>query len=332
MIAIVPTIRAPHFESVQHFVDNRDGWQLSLRQTWDPAALRRDTKPVLIVPGYGMNSFIFGYHPGGNSFEAALVRAGLEVWLVDLRAQGDSRSTGGGDDYGLEDLALTDLEAAVGAALERTKTASTKVSVIGASLGATIMFAHAALSPSPRVGNLVSIGGPVRWVKIHPLLKLAFASPTLVGLIRLKGTRKLAELTLPHVLRHTPWLLSIYINPEHVDVAHVKEIVKTVEDPNRSINRQIARWINDRDLVLRGKNLSDAIGRVDVPLLCVVANADGIVPRETAEFCHSRVASTDKALLEVGSSDMRLAHADMFISRHAEDVVFAPIRDWLLAR
>lgn len=325
-------IRASNFESVQHFVDNRAGWQLSLRQTWDPSTLRRDRKPVLIVPGYGMNSFIFGYHPGGNSFQAALVRAGLEVWLVDLRAQGDSRSTGGGDDYALEDLALTDLDAAVGAALAHTRTDAKQVSVIGASLGATIMFAHAALSPDPRVGSLVSIGGPVRWVKIHPLLKVAFASPTLVGLVRLKGTRRLAELALPHVLRHTPWLLSIYINPEHVDVAHVKEIVKTVEDPNRFINRQIARWINERDLHLSGKNLSDAIAGIDAPLLCVVANADGIVPRETAEYCYRRVGSQDKSLLEVGSSDLRLAHADMFISRHAEDVVFAPIRDWLLAR
>ncbi|NUP08607.1 MAG: alpha/beta fold hydrolase [Polyangiaceae bacterium] len=294
--------------------------------------LRRDTKPVLIVPGYGMNSFIFGYHPRGNSFEAALVAAGLEVWLVDLRAQGESKRTGGTDDFGLADLALTDLKAAVDGVLERTETGAESVSIIGASLGATLMFAYAALAQNARAGALVSLGGPVRWVKIHPLLRVAFASPTLAGLVRLRGTRALAKAVLPHVLRHTPWLLSIYINPEHIDVANIDELVKTVEDPNRFVNRQIAEWVGRRDLVLRGQNLSHAITTIDVPLLCVVANADGIVPRETAEFSYTHVASSDKSLLEVGTAEMRLAHADMFISEHAQDVVFAPIRDWLLSR
>lgn len=321
---------------------NHDGWQLSLQQTWDPSKLRKDTKPVLIVPGYGMNSFIFGYHPHGMSMEAAFVEAGLEVWRVDLRAQGDSKNVGSqtadeslharsGSKYGLGDLALVDLPAAVNGALDRTVTSSSSVAIVGASLGATIMFAHAALSHDPKVGAMVSIGGPVRWVRVHPLLRLAFASPTLAGLVRLRGTRALAKSVLPYALRHAPWLLSIYINPEHIDVASIDELVRTVEDPNRFINRQIAHWVREKDLVLHGSSLSDAIADIEAPLLCVVANGDGIVPRETAEFSYVRVRSKDKTLLEVGTTQMRLAHADMFISQHAQAAVFAPIRDWLLA-
>src|SRR5690606_6679457 len=117
-------------------------------------------------------------------------------------------------------------------------------------------------------------------VKVHPLLKVAFASPALAGLVRLRGTRALARTLLPHALKHAPWLLSIYLNPEHIDLASLDEIVRTVEDPNRFINREIARWVAAKDLVLAGRNVSEAITTLRTPLLCVVANGDGIVPRE----------------------------------------------------
>jgi hypothetical protein len=74
-------------QTIEHFVDNGDGWQLSLFQTWDPARLAPGRNPVLIVPGYGMNSFIFSFHPRGLSLEGYLADAGFEVWRADLRGQ-----------------------------------------------------------------------------------------------------------------------------------------------------------------------------------------------------------------------------------------------------
>ncbi|MBL8739828.1 MAG: alpha/beta fold hydrolase [Myxococcales bacterium] len=319
-------------KTLQHFVSNGDGWHLSLYQTWDPDKLRTDRLPVLIVPGYGMNSFIFSYHPRGISLEGFLAEAGLEVWRVDLRAQGESRSIGGGENFGLEDLAATDLSTAIDALLDRTRTGQSSVAVLGASLGGTIMFSHAALIPKHRIAAMVAIGSPVRWVEIHPAIRLAFGSPTLVGFVRLRGTRQIAHFALPYLLKHTPWVLSLYMNPEHVDPRAVSELVRTVEDPNRYVNKQIARWIRDKDLVLRGTNVSTALANVRSPLLCVVANGDGIVPRATAEFSYRRIGTHDRTLLEVGSPEMRLAHADMFVSGEAHERVYAPVRDWLLER
>ncbi|MFO0551521.1 MAG: alpha/beta fold hydrolase [Polyangiaceae bacterium] len=318
--------------SLQHFTPNRDGWHLALQQSWADDALRPDSYPVLIVPGYGMNSFIFGYHPRGTSLESALVDGGLEVWRVDLRAQGESRSIGGTDEYGLTDLAVTDLGAAIDAVLERTRTRARKVAIIGASLGGSLMFGHAALVQNHKIGLMVAVGAPVRWVKINPLLRIAFGSPTLAGLVRFKGTRQLAGAALPYVLRHTPWLLSIYMNPRYVDQSALEQLVQTVEDPNRHVNREIAQWIRDGDLVMRGVNVARSLKQVTQPLLSIVARADGIVPPETAGFAHTEVASADRQLVEVGHEDLRLAHADMFISDHALAQVFAPIRDFIVAR
>jgi pimeloyl-ACP methyl ester carboxylesterase len=315
--------------TVSHLVPNGDGWLLSLVQSWDPATLDPSRRPVLIVPGYGMNSFIFGYHPRGTSLEGFLVEQGFEVWRVDLRASGGSIRRGGGEGFSLEDLALTDLSVAIDGALDRTRTQASRVDLIGASLGGTLMFIHAVAKPANRLGALVSMGSPVRWVEAHPLVKLLFSSPVLVGLVPVRGTRWAAELALPLLARHTPSLLGIYLNPAASDVAAAREMVRTVEDPSRFINRQIARWIRDRDLVVHGINVSEALARITLPTLCVAANGDGIVPLATAQFPYERVGASEKGLLVVGDDQLSMAHADLFVANQAHETVFRPIADWL---
>lgn len=300
-----------------HHIDNGEGWRLALHQTW---GAKSSKKPVLIVPGYGMNSFIFSYHPTGASLEKFLVQRGFEVWRVDLRTGGQ---------YAMEDLALTDLGKALEGVRTRTHTGHDKVDVIGASLGGTLMFAHAALNPAHHMATLVSMGAPVRWVYVHPVVRTLFRSPWLVGQVRIRGARQISRVLLPQLARFLPWVLSIYMNPEITDTSAAAELVRTIEDPNRHINRQIAQWVRERDLVLNGINLSEAIANVTQPYMCILANNDGIVPRETAIYPYGTVRSADRALVEVGSREMQVAHADLFISKLVHAHVFAPIADWL---
>jgi pimeloyl-ACP methyl ester carboxylesterase len=327
-------------QTVEHRIPNGDGWELSLFQSWSDERLVAGRNPVVIVPGYGMNSFIFSYHPRGLSLEQYLVEQGFEVWRADLRAQGTSRPLASPtsararaaiERFGLEDLALTDLAAAIDAVLARSRTGGERADLIGASLGGTLMYMLAVLRPEARLGSLVALGSPVRWIKVHPAMRLAFSSPMLVGLVRFRGTRRLAELALPILARHTPWLMSIYMTPAITDVSAAREMVRTVEDPNRFVNRQIARWIGDRDLVIDGCNISEELPRIERPLLCVVANGDGIVPRATAEFPYHRVRSPARRLLTVGTPEVSLAHADMFVSNEAHRRVFEPLAGWLAA-
>jgi pimeloyl-ACP methyl ester carboxylesterase len=318
----------PMVEVDHHEVPNGDGWRLSLRRTrgTDPA---RGRNPVLIIPGYGMNSFIFGFHPRGESMEASLARRGFEMWSVDLRGQGRSRSDGGSHRYGLADLVLKDLFCAVHGVLERTATGAGAVDLVGCSLGASMMFAYVVCVPDSGAGKLVSMGGPVRWTALHPLLRAAFASPWIVGLVPVRGARRMARVALPALAR-VPWLLRVYLHPEIVDMTKASTLVETVEDPNRHVNRDIARWIRARDLVIDGKNVSELV-RTELrnPLLTVIANADGIVPRETAIWPHLHAASEQCDLLEVGTSAVPIAHADMFVSDHAPAMVFEPLAAWL---
>lgn len=326
-----------HTEEVEvthHEVPNREGWLLSLRRTVcrapEPLGDKAPRRPLLIIPGYGMNSFIFGFHPAGRSMEAHLAWRGFEVWSVDLRAQGRSRPAFGRGDrrFGLDALALRDVPAAIDYVLAHSATGADRVDLIGASLGASIMFIAATVRGHHDLGSLVSFGGPLRWERVHPALALAFRSPTLVGMVPFRGTRALARVALPALTR-VPALLSVYLNTAVTDVSRADEMVQTVEDPIPQINAEIARWIAARDLVVRGVNVTEAVARLPNALLSVVAMGDGIVPPETARSAHNASRAEVREVLEVGSASLPIAHADLFISRVSEELVFEPLARWL---
>ncbi len=321
------------------FIDNGAGWRLALKRVSPPSlsgpqsspANGLSPRPVLIVPGYGMNSFIFGFHPRGASLESYLASRGLEVWSCDLRGQGRSVRDHGSDQYGLGELAVDDLACAIEHVRNATRTGRDQIDLVGCSLGAALAFAHLACVPEAPVHSVVSMGGLVTWVKIHAVLRAAFWSPWLVGQVRVRDTRKLAGHALPALVRWAPRLLSIYLNAASTDTSHAATMIQTVEDPNPYVNRDIARWIRRRDLVVRGVNVSKALAGMKYPFLGIVAMNDGVVPPTTSRAIYDQIGSTDKELLEIGDDASPIAHADLFLSTGAQERIFAPLADWLLA-
>lgn len=323
--------RATEVQTDLHYVDNGAGHRLALRRV---TPVVRRGRPVVIVPGYQMNSSVFGYHPGGVSFEAHLAGRGIEVWSVDLRGQGKSLRTWarGEERFGLGELAIED----VGAVLAYVRGAAQcdRVDVIGCSLGTALIFAHVACVPGAKVGSIVAMGGVVTWAHVNRALRLVARAASVtgaVGSMRMRGTRRLARAALPVVTRIAPGLLSIYLNVESTDTSDAAALTLTVEDPNPVINRQVARWIAKRELVVRGVNVSRALASMEMPLLCVIGLQDGVVPPATSRALFAGVGSRDKALLEVGTRQEPIAHADLFLARRAPELVFEPIAKWLLA-
>ena len=228
------------------FVSNQCGHDLAVRRVAAAPSVK-GTRPVIIVPGYGMNSFIFGFHPAERSLEATLAHHGLVVYAADLRGQGRSRrEEGTSDEYGMAELAIDDIGAVIDHV--RAREGADKVDLIGVSLGTSLALGHLAHRGSAKVGSFVSLGGLVRWVEIPPVLKVAFAWPALVGMVKMQNTRKFARHALPLVTRTFPRLLSLYVNASSSDLARAAEMVQTVEDPHAGINREIAEWIGRRDL------------------------------------------------------------------------------------
>ncbi len=314
----------------QFLVDNHAGWRLAMSRRRPVGDAPHAARPVLIVPGYGMNSYIFGFHPRGPSMIDCLSARGLEVWTVDLRGQGRSIRARGNNRYGLADLAIEDLGAAIAHVLANTMTGATTVDIVGCSLGTALAFAHVASVPAAPVHALVSMAGLVTWKGAHPVVRFAFGSPRLVGLMRIRNTRQLARLALPLLTKVAPSLLSVYLNGRSTDLTHVSKLVQAVEDPHPVINREIAEWIRRGDLVVRGVNVSKKLPELGHPFFCVVANDDGIVLPETSRHTYDVIGSEKKRLLIVGDPEQPIAHADLFLFTGAQERVFRPIADFLL--
>ncbi|HSO32909.1 MAG TPA: alpha/beta fold hydrolase [Labilithrix sp.] len=314
----------------QYLVDNRAGWRLAMTRVRPDAAAPLAKRPVLIVPGYGMNSYIFGFHPRGPSMVDSFAARGLETWTVDLRGQGKSIRARGNNRYGLADLAIEDLGAAIAHVIANTETGASTVDVIGCSLGTALTFAHVACVPDAPIHALVSMAGLVTWKGAHPLVRFAFGSPRLIGMMRIRNTRRLARFALPAVAKIAPSLLSVYLNHRSTDLTQAAKMVQTVEDPHPIINREIAEWIKRRDLVVRGVNVSQMLPAIDKPFFCVVANDDGIVLPVTSRHTYDAIGSKTKRLLLVGDPEQPIAHADLFLCNGAQERIFAPIADFLL--
>lgn len=313
-----------------HYVPNGEGWRLALKQTYVSEKIQRDRRPVAIIPGYGMNAFIFGYHPSGPSMEAYWAEKGFEVWSVNLRAQDGSKREGGRRRYGFYDAGVTDLGCAVDYILEHTKTRTDRVDGVGCSLGGSYIYVYlAVMKEKSRLGSVVAMGAPLRWVEIHPVLRALFSSPRLMGQVRFRGTRILAKAGLP-ILKKMPKLLHIYMHPEIVDTSKMNEMVHTVEDPNPILNQQIAEWVNSCDLYVRGINVTHGVAEASNPLMIVLANADGIVPDATALSAYEIMRSSNKATLRVGTEAVPVAHADLFVSEISHEWVFEPLSQWLI--
>ncbi len=315
-------------ERTTRFVHNGAGWQLALHRFADPAALRPDSRPIVMVPGFAMNSFILGYHPRGESIAGYLAARGHEVWCLDLRGQGHAHRARGSRGFGMADVAMTDLPAAIAEVRRLSAVTAEQVDVIGCSLGATYMFMHAAWTPGHPVARMVNLGGPLRWTAAHPLLRTLSAAPPLWSMLPLRNMRGVARHLLPLAAR-VPGLLHMYLHPAICDLSEPATLVQTVDDPIPTINREIARWVRGGDLLHAGRNLTTDVAALDLPLLTVVANADGIVPEATVCSAHNVMRGARRTLLIAGSERRPMAHADLFISDCAESQVFRPLADWL---
>jgi hypothetical protein len=158
-------------------------------------------------------------------------------------------------------------------------------------------------------------------------MRLVFSSPKLASRLRISGTRRLAGLVLPVLAKRLPAALSLYMNTECIDLSCTDELVKTVEDPIPELNSEIAHWLTRGKLVVGGVDVVQRLSQASRPFLAIVANRDGIVAPECAKSALDVLGNGE--LLEVGDDRIWFAHADLFISRHAQARVFEPLAAWL---
>jgi len=312
-------------------LETDDGWTLGLRR-WCADAPNKP--PVLLVPGFGTNANIYGYHPEGPGFMETLARRGFDTWSVDLRGQGDGRKTGlrRGRPIRIGEQALVDLPLVLRHIQEVT--GADTVHTVGGSLGGALLYTLLAHQPDAPIGKLVTVASPLRWDDRHPIVRAFSAAGPLLSQFPMRGSRPAARWGLPLAARFAPnlapKLLSIYLTVDKFDLSSAPELVRTIEDPDHYLSRQLAAWIRARDLVVEGVNVREALGGVKNPLMLITASDDGIVPAATARTALHAIGG-ETSYLHVGGPGDPWAHVDLFIGTGARERVFTPVADWLAA-
>lgn len=321
-----------------------DDWRLHLTQHWTPGELDRRRRPIMMVPGYAMNAFVLSFHPRGRSMVEYLCDRGFEVWTANLRGQGESRLLGrqpsrDARQFGIEDLSQTDIPTALSEVQGHTQANASRVDVVGCSIGISYLYAYLAThSDDHSVGAVVAVGGPLQWRDVHPLMKALFGKPAIARLLPTSGMRQMAAMALPLARLARP-ITDLYMNIDRIDFSDIDKLLNTVDDPSTQLNVDVARWIQRTDIVVAGQNVTEGMGDVELPILCVLARSDFIVP-ERSVLSIQQAYSPQQAdelidTLRVGAdkqtSDRWYAHADLFIGDDAESDVFVPMGDWLSA-
>lgn len=326
----------------EFFPRTDDRWRLHLTRHWTDGRLDRRRRPLMMVPGYAMNAYVLSFHPTGRSMVEYLCDQGFEVWTANLRGQGESRLLGKSPpddarDFSIADLALTDIPRALDEVLARTGANSGRVDVVGCSIGISYLYAYLAHhTESHRAGSIIAVGGPLQWRDVHPLMRTLFGSASVASLLPTRGMRQMASLALP-LARFARPITDLYMNLDRIDFSRSDELLNTVDDPSTRLNVEVAEWIRNRDLVVNGTNVTEGIGNIDSPILCVLANSDLIVPPASVlsvrEAFDEKRAERQVDVHRVGEdpeqSDAWYAHADLFIGEEAEEDVFEPMADWI---
>lgn len=326
----MPTSTLSPYLVTEHLIPNNDGWLLHARQVVHAQNLDKNKRPLVILPGYGMNAHIFSFHARGDSMERVFSEAGYEVWSVNLRWQGDSKAISRKPiPPTFRELVDNDVPAVLDHILSATRTDAKRVTLVGCSLGGTLAYAYMATSSEDRVGGLVAMGSPLRWVRAPWALRVLTRSPQLLRYVPTYGSQRAAKFGFP-ILAKIPNSLSFYVNPSNVDLTKIPELVKSISDPHPHLNEDIGRWIQNLDLVMRGVNVTHELRTMTKPLLVVWSGRDAIVPSQTARSALDAWGEGDQVTeFEVGATGRWYGHADLFIGNDAKEDVFIPILQWL---
>lgn len=245
---------ARHDEGFLHARDN-------LRLYWQRYAPAAPRATVALLPGGGDHS---ARYPG---LTAALVRAGLEVALLDFRGHGQSDGRRWHVDAFRDYLEDAD----VFFAHVRGAAAGRKVFVVGHSQGGLIAALWALAAPRPIAGVVLS----------SPFFRLARAPP-------------LPKLLAAHLIgRVVPWL-PLATGLRSADLTSDPEMQRWIDADPLYGRAATPRWFLESQRVQR--RLVDDARRFDYPLLVLAGTGDVVADPAAMRAFYEAARSSDKAL------------------------------------
>jgi alpha-beta hydrolase superfamily lysophospholipase len=287
---------------------------------------------LLLVHGFGQNRY--AWHLPSRSLANHFAHAGFDVFNLDLRGHGRSRTMGARRSSGVLDYVQADLPLAVE---EVQRHAGTRpVFLVGHSLGGIVSYA-AAPSLSGAVKGIVSMGSPYHFSRGSFFLgglarvtgMLAWAgvrfpnTPIFLGPMGLafRPLRRLIESRLsPLPLRGWhPGALEPHVLEEHLRLAFDRASLADMRD--------LFEWASDKQFGGKRSDYAERFEGLDLPLLVVAGTQDDLAPPPSVRAAYARSRSADKTyrLLPFG-------HIDLLVGQRAPAGTWPIVTAWLSQR
>lgn len=285
--------------------------------------------PVLLIHGFGQNRY--AWHLPSRSLANALSFAGFDVFNLDLRGHGRSRSFGGRHATSVDDYVREDIPGAVEEVLRQS--GKRPMFVVGHSLGGLVGYGSAPQVAGATLG-LVTIGSPYHFTRGSPslrMLSLFFEAARRAGLPT-PGTPLplypvgLAMRTLRHVTDSAaypmplrgwhPGELEREVLDEHLKLAFDRAGIQEL--------RTMFEWASSKRFGGATRDYVERFEAMDLPLLVMAGAHDALAPEASVRPAFERSRSRDKSYQAAP-----LGHIDLLVGRSAPRTTWATITAWM---
>lgn len=330
---VVRVLTIHRYADQVHFVTTEDDWTLALHH-YLPAE-PKFAEPVLLCHGLGANRFNFDLIED-RSLARSLAKQGFDVWSLELRGHGLSSRPGlftpFSWGFNFDDF----LDKDIPAALELVKRVSGQPRVfwLGHSMGGMLGYALAGDEKRDDLAGLVAVCSPVWLDRSFGMGRLKLLS-RLLGPARAVMFRPLSRFFAPMLGRapnflSQPMMLAGSMEPRAVRRA----MVNLVENASVALVRQMMGWVRKRTFVSSDgqRDYMERLSNIDVPVLLLAADRDGLASPESVAPAYERIRSSDKQMRVFGidaGDDFDFGHGDVLLGTLAPKLVHVEIANWL---
>lgn len=278
--------------------------------------------PLLLVHGFGQN--LHAWHLSRRSLTNHLAAEGHDVFSVDLRGHGRSRTPGARPAGALDPYIDEDLPAAMDCIAELT--GHGRVVLVGHSLGGMLAYATTAQRPE-RVKAVVTLASPYFWGRDAAFVHALSRALALAGRGE-RGTTAFPMKAVRGMLRATQTLWDTHWLPMPVRAWHPGGFEPEVlaEYLTRSFDHatfgELAH-LTDSSTDASGHFARDFEG-CDVPLLVVAGSHDHLARPAAVRPAFDRSRARDRTFVMFPSG-----HGDLLLGRDAPNLLWPTLTRWL---
>lgn len=293
--------------------------------------------PVLVVHGLSSNHRCWDLAPG-RSLAVALVEAGFDAWLLDLRGHGDARLARPRAEPGwtVDDYGRKDLKAAIDHV--RAATGYERVGYVGHSMGGMVLAIYQEAWGDEALAAVVVVGSPVEFGSPDALLELSQRGFALGSLLSQVPSQSFARLAPPLGRRQPLYADDLLFSAESLNEQGQKLMWRRAVSP--VYEEELAQF---ERILAEGRFVSadgavdyrEALARLEAPLLVIAGRVDRIAPPDRVRAYYEAAGSADRRYVLAGRANgfsVDYGHMDLTHGDRAEREIYPLITSWLRGR